>query len=59
MPLHQVGLARLGMPLIDGAEVDELAAVYAELGRYAFLLTVARPRLRGATGVPVNLLAIF
>jgi len=59
MPLHQVGLARLGMPLIDVAEVDALATVCAELGRYAFLLTIAPPRLRGATGVPVNPLAIF
>jgi len=59
MPLHMVGLARLGMPLIDGAAVEELAAVCAELDRYAFLLTVAPPRLQGATGVPVNPLAIF
>lgn len=59
MPLHMVGLTRLGMPLIDGVQVDELAALCAELGRYAFLLTVAPPRLRGATGVPVNPLAIF
>lgn len=59
MPLHLVGLARLGMPLIDGAEVEELAAVCAELGRYAFLLSIAPPRLRGATGVPVNPMAIF
>jgi len=59
MPLHQVGLARLGMLLIDVAEVDELAAVCHELDRWAFLLTIAPPRLRGATGVPVNPLAIF
>ena len=59
MPLHLVGLARLGMPLIDGTEVEELAAVCAELGRHTFLLTVAPPRLRGATGVPVNPQAIF
>jgi len=59
MPLHMVGLARLGMPLIDGAKVDDLAMVCAELDRYAFLLTIAPPRLRGATGVPVNPLAIF
>lgn len=59
MPLHQVGLARLGMPLIDVAEVDELAAVCHELDRWAFLLSIAPPRLRGATGVPVNPLAIF
>ncbi len=59
MPLHQVGLTRLGMPLIDGAQVEDLASTFAELGRYAFLLTVAPPRLRGATGVPVNPFAIF
>lgn len=59
MPLHMVGLTRLGMPLVDSAEVDGLAGVCAELGRSAFLLTVAPPRLRGATGVPVNPLAIF
>lgn len=59
LPLHLVGLARLGMPLIDGAEVEELAAVCAELGRRSFLLSVAPPRLRGGTGVPVNPQAIF
>lgn len=59
MPLHQVGLARLGMPLIDLTEVDELCTVCAELNRSAFLLCIAPPRLRGATGVPVNPLAIF
>lgn len=59
MPLHQIGLARLGMPLIDVAEVDELATTCTELGRNAFLLTIAPPRLRGATGVPVNPQAIF
>jgi hypothetical protein len=47
------------MPLIDGAEVEELAVVCAELGRYAFLMTIAPPRLRGSTGVPVNPQAIF
>lgn len=59
LPLHMVGLTRLGMPLIDGVAVEELAAVCAELGRHAFLLAVAPPRLRGATGVPVNPLAVF
>jgi kynurenine formamidase len=59
MPLHQVGLARLGMPLVDVAEVDQLATVCAELGRHSFLLSIAPPRIRAATGVPVNPLAIF
>jgi len=58
-PLHRIGLPLLGMPLIDAANVDELAAVCAELNRYSFLLTVAPPRIHGLTGVPVNPLAIF
>ncbi|MEV8371482.1 cyclase family protein [Kribbella sp. NPDC056861] len=59
MPLHQIGLAHLGLPLIDGVAVEELAATCAELGRYTFLLSIAPPRLHGATGVPVNPMAIF
>lgn len=58
-PLHGIGLVRLGMPLIDAANVEELAAVCEELSRYSFLLTVAAPRIHALTGVPVNPLAIF
>ncbi|SEQ92490.1 Kynurenine formamidase [Lentzea xinjiangensis] len=58
-PLHGVGLGRMAMPLIDAAEVDGLAALCAELGRYSFMLTVAPPRVHGLTGVPVNPTAVF
>ncbi|GAA1913852.1 hypothetical protein GCM10009753_52660 [Streptantibioticus ferralitis] len=58
-PLHRVALPLMGMPLIDAAAVDELATLCAELDRYAFLLTVAPPRIHGLTGVPVNPLAVF
>ena len=58
-PLHSVAITRMGMPLIDAANVDDLAAVCAETGRYSFLLTVAPPRVNGATGLPVNPIAIF
>jgi kynurenine formamidase len=59
LPLHQVGLARLGLPLIDGADVTELADTCHELSRWTFLLVVAAIPIIGATGVPVNPLAIF
>jgi kynurenine formamidase len=59
MPLHVVGLARLGMALIDGVAVEELAQVSAELGRPGFMLVVAPPRIGGLTGIPVNPLAVF
>jgi kynurenine formamidase len=57
--MHGVGLPRMGMPLIDAVDADELAAVCAELGRYSFLLVAAPPRIHGMTGVPVNPVAIF
>jgi kynurenine formamidase len=58
-PLHRVGLALLGMPLIDVSDPAELAAACAEEGRYSFLFVAAPPRLSAASGVPVNPLAIF
>ncbi|OCF84476.1 cyclase family protein [Nocardia brasiliensis] len=57
--MHGVALPRLGLPLIDAVDADELATVCAELGRYSFLLSVAPPRIHGMTGVPVNPVAIF
>lgn len=58
-PLHRIALARLGMPLVDVAAPDDLAAACAEEGRYHFLLVAAPPRFLGASGVPVNPLAVF
>jgi kynurenine formamidase len=58
-PLHKIALVKLGMPLLDVAKVDDLAAVCAELSRYSFLLVIAPPRINGLTGVPVNPIAIF
>ncbi|MFG3133265.1 cyclase family protein [Streptomyces tendae] len=59
MPLHQVALARLGLPLVDAARLDDLAAVCGELVRWSFLLVLAPPRITGTTGLVVNPLAIF
>jgi hypothetical protein len=58
-PLHKIALVRLDMPLIDAANVEELAAVCAQLSRHSFLLAIAPPRILGLTGIPVNPLAIF
>ena len=59
MPLHHVALARLGIPLIDGTEVEALAATCAELQRWTFLFALGPIPVHGATGIPVNPLAIF
>jgi kynurenine formamidase len=57
--LHNIGLAQLGMPLIDCLNVSELAQVCAEIERYSFLFTLGTIPVRGASGLPVNPLAIF
>jgi len=59
MPLHMVALPRLGMPLIDNAKLDELSRVSQDLGRWTFLFVAATLAVDGATGLPVNPLAIF
>jgi hypothetical protein len=47
-------MVRLGIPLLDVANVEGLAAVCAELARYSFLVTIAPPRIHGLTGIPVT-----
>ncbi|MEZ0362356.1 cyclase family protein [Mycobacterium sp. pUA109] len=59
LPVHQVALARLGMPLVDLTAVDELADVCRDEQRHSFMLVLAPPRISGATGLPVNPIAIF
>jgi kynurenine formamidase len=59
LPLHQVALARLGLPLVDAAELHDLAAACRAEQRASFLLALAPPPITGATGLPVNPVAIF
>ena len=57
--MHQVALARLGLPLVDAANLDELGQVCATLRRSSFLLVLAPPRITQTTGLAVNPIAIF
>lgn len=59
MPMHQVALARLGIPLVDAAAVDDLADRCAAVQRWSFMLVLAPPRITGTTGLPVNPIAIL
>lgn len=58
-PLHQIGLAAMGLSLLDNVELEELTATCRDLGRYEFLLVYAPLRIPGGTGSPVNPLCIF
>jgi len=59
MPLHIGALVFLGMPLLDGADMEPLARLAAEHSRWEFLLTVAPLAIPGATASLVNPIAIF
>ncbi|WP_410574760.1 hypothetical protein [Amycolatopsis sp. cmx-4-61] len=56
LPLYVGALTRLGMPLIDGAEIEGLAAVCRARGGGCFC---SLPLPYQSTGVPVSPLAIF
>lgn len=59
MWMHGTALPRLGLPLIDNPDVSALAQTCAELGRDTFFFVLGALPVVGATGVPVNPLAIF
>ena len=59
LPLHQIGIAAMGLVLLDFCRVEELASTCRELERYEFLFVAAALPIQGGTGSPVNPLAIF
>jgi kynurenine formamidase len=59
IPIHVGGLRSMGLWLVDNANLEDLAAACSRLGRWEFLFTLAPLRLVGATGSPVNPLAIL
>ena len=54
-PVHAIGIVAMGLWLIDNCDLEDLAAT----GRRQFLLSVAPLRWVGATGSPVNPLAVL
>ena len=47
------------MPLFDNLDLEALAEVTAEQGRWEFMLVAAPLAVPGGTGSPLNPLAIF
>jgi hypothetical protein len=59
MPVHEIAIPHMGMPLLDNADLEALAATCEELQRWEFMLVVAVLPVRHGTGSPVNPIAIF
>lgn len=59
VPWHVLLLTALGIPLVDVAVLDGLSETCARLGRYEFASVLAPIPIPGASGSPVNPLALF
>ena len=59
LPLHSLGLAGMGLALLDWPDTEALKAACSTEGRAEFVLMMAPLRLRGGTGSAVNPLGIF
>jgi kynurenine formamidase len=59
MHVHHIVLPYMGMPIVDNAELEELAEECGRLGRWEFELVVSPLHIPGGTGSPVNPLAIL
>lgn len=59
LPMHVMAINALGIVLLDNHDLESLAATAAELDRWEFMVSVAPLVVDGATGSPVNTLALF
>ena len=59
IPIHEVVIPHMGLPLLDNANFEELSNICRKYNRYEFLLVIAPLVVNGGTGSPVNPIAIF
>ncbi|MEV8612658.1 cyclase family protein [Amycolatopsis sp. NPDC051373] len=58
-PVHVLAIHAAGVHLLDYLQLEDLARLCAGEGRWSFLCVIAPLRFTGATGSPVNPLAIL
>lgn len=58
-PLHQIVIPNMGLTIGEMWNLDELAEVCAELGRWEFLLSAPPLPITGAVGSPINPVALL
>ena len=59
VPLHELVLVGLGMPMLDNLDLETLSNEAQARERWTFLFIAAPLRVEGGTGSPVNPLAVF
>jgi kynurenine formamidase len=58
-PFHELAIVSMGMPILDNADFEALSAEAGKRERWDFVFTAAPLAVPGATGSPVNPIAIF
>ena len=58
-PVHVLAIHAMGIHLLDYLQFEDLVPVCEELRRWSFLCVIAPLRLPGATGSPVNPIAVL
>jgi kynurenine formamidase len=58
-PLHALVLVAMGMPIFDNCDLQRVSAEAAKRNRWTFLLTASPLAVDGATGSPLNPIAVF
>jgi len=58
-PVHVLAIHAMGLPLLDYLQFEDLVPVCAAERRWSFLCVIAPLRLPGATGSPVNPIAVM
>jgi kynurenine formamidase len=59
LPIHQLALVAMGLPLFDNCDLEELGRQAARRNRWLFLLTASPLPVPGGTGSPMNPIATF
>jgi kynurenine formamidase len=54
LPLHQIGMAAMGLCILDNTDLEELATAARDLGQSEMLLSIGPLPLPGGTCSPVN-----
>ncbi len=58
-PVHVLVVAALGINILDSQDLEAVADTAARLNRWEFMLVVAPLPVKGGTGFPLSVLAIF
>lgn len=59
LPIHTIAIPYMGLPLLDNLDLEDVARVCVDVGRWEFQLVVAPLVLLGGTASLVNPLALF